>query len=78
MGTPTGTRSDMARQHLKVHSLEVNGTEIVGGLSAISDPTALTDSPETADALRDDIVAKLVPAIETILARLRSAGIIVT
>src|SRR5690606_24986228 len=78
MGTPTGTRSDMARQHVQVHSLEVAGNPLATGLTAIATPAALTDSPATADALRDDIVAKLVPAIDAILARLRSAGIIVT
>lgn len=44
--------------------------------AAIADPAALTDTPATADALRDDIVAKLVPAINSILAALRGAGVI--
>ena len=45
---------------------------------AIADFAALTDSPATADALRDDITTKMVGKLNTLLEELRAAGVIAT
>lgn len=51
-------------------------TALEGAQAAIADFAALTDSPATADALRDDLVATWLPKLNTLLAELRIAGII--
>lgn len=43
---------------------------------AIADFAALTDSPATADALRDDLVANWLPKLNTLLAELRAAKVL--
>lgn len=48
-----------------------------GAQAAIADPAALTDSPASADALRDDIEAKYRPVLLAILAAMRTRGDIV-
>ena len=45
---------------------------------AIADFAALTDSPATADALRDDAQTKIVDKMNAVLAALRAAGLIAT
>lgn len=42
----------------------------------IADLAALTDSPATADALRDELQTTVVAKINTLLAELRAAGVI--
>lgn len=45
---------------------------------AIANLAALTDSPATADALRDELQTTVVAKVNSILAALRAAGVIAT
>lgn len=52
-------------------------TVVAGDQAAIADFAAPTDSPATADALRDDLTTNWLPKLNLILTRLRSAGLLV-
>lgn len=58
-------------------SISRETTVVVGDQAAIVDFASPTDSPATADALRDDLNTIWLPKLNQILARLRSAGLIV-
>jgi hypothetical protein len=59
-----------------VKGLWVEGIKVVGAQVALTaDPAALTDTPASADALRDDIEAKYRPVLLAITACLKAHGL---